>query len=146
MNGKVFGRIALLLVLVALVAAGSAWLTGRCQREAASDSHAALHRRLHVTPEQERRLEPVESRFAVQRESGAAAIAAANRELARALLEDRGDSPRVRAAVGKIHAAMGDLQQATLDHLFAMKGVLTPEQYDALLRLTASGLSSCCAP
>lgn len=36
--------------------------------------------------------------------------------------------------------AMGDLQKATLDHVFEMKSVLTPEQYKMLLALTAEGL------
>ena len=71
----------------------------------------------------------------------ARALQQANRELAQTILEDRGESPRVRAAVAKIHDAMGQLQNATLEHVFEMKTVLTPVQYDRLLTLTAQALS-----
>jgi hypothetical protein len=46
----------------------------------------------------------------------------------------------VKAAVQKIHHAQGELQQAVLDHVFDMRPVLTQEQYDRLIQLTATAL------
>ncbi len=69
-----------------------------------------------------------------------AQIREANRELAEAIVSDRSDSERVKAAVDKIHRAQGQLQNAVLEHVFDMRPVLTPEQYDRLVRMTADAL------
>jgi Spy/CpxP family protein refolding chaperone len=61
-------------------------------------------------------------------------------ELAQAILADKSDSPRVQSAIAKIHDAQGELQQATMRHVFEMKPVLAPEQYEKLLNLTANAL------
>mgnify|MGYP003677692789 CR=1 FL=1 len=39
-----------------------------------------------------------------------------------------GDSPAVRAAVDHFHTAMGELQKATIAHVFEMRSTLTPAQ------------------
>ena len=44
--------------------------------------------------------------------------------------------PRVSAAVDDTHDAMGDLQKATLEHVFAMRAILRPDQqarFDAVV-------------
>lgn len=137
-------QFAVLLLLVAAVAAGSCFVTGRYVQARKADSvpslHAAIHSRLKLTEDQEKRLDPIEARFAEQRRHYAEMIRVANGELADAIAADQADSVRVRAAVEHIHDAMGDLQKATLDHVFAMQEVLTPDQYGTLLRLTAEGL------
>jgi Spy/CpxP family protein refolding chaperone len=68
-------------------------------------------------------------------------IRSANKELAEAIKQDQAASPRVSAAVEKIHHAQGKLQEATLEHVLEMKEVLTPEQYQKLLNLTADELN-----
>ena len=40
----------------------------------------------------------------------------------------------------RIERQTGELQQAVLEHVFAMRPVLTPEQYDRLIQLTAHAL------
>jgi Spy/CpxP family protein refolding chaperone len=62
-------------------------------------------------------------------------------ELATVMQEDKAYSPRVVAAVEKIHHAQSDLEKSTLEHIFAMKSVLTPEQFDKLLKLTGDALT-----
>ncbi|MEO8353541.1 MAG: hypothetical protein ABI680_17570, partial [Chthoniobacteraceae bacterium] len=57
-------------------------------------------------------------------------------------LEDRSDSERVKAAVARIHQAQGELQNATLQHIFEMQPVLTPQQYEKLLQSTAEALTT----
>ena len=102
--------------------------------------HYWIHRELGLNAKQESDLEPIEAKFAGRRDELFASIREANRELAEALLADKGDSERVRDAVQKIHHAQGELQQAVLEHVFDMRPVLTPEQYDRLIQLTARAL------
>lgn len=104
--------------------------------------HEWIHRQLALTEEQERRLEPSERRYDETRSRLTETIRLANRELAHAIAADRSNSPRVQAAVRRIHEAMGELQQATLQHIFEMKAVLEPEQYDRLIALTKEALET----
>lgn len=133
-----------LLALVASIAAVSCvlaerWMT-RCLCEQQEQGHAWMHQKLDLTPDQEKKLEPLEQKYAEQKRHSEEMMNLANRELALAILEDKQDSENVRAAVDKIHHAMGDLQKSTLNHIFEMKNILNPEQYEKLLQLTAQGL------
>lgn len=133
MNPKL--RLAAQLLAVAVVAALSCWLTGRLVREdhgerGIVDGHYSIHEDLGLTEEQEKSLEPVERAYEARWKELAAQIATANIELADALQRDEQWTPAVAAAVEKITRAQGELQQATLEHVFAMKPFLTPEQYD----------------
>ncbi|MFT5469052.1 MAG: Spy/CpxP family protein refolding chaperone [Verrucomicrobiales bacterium] len=105
------------------------------------DAHDWLHEQLNLTAEQEVELEEIEARFASTESAREAALASANAELAKVLKEDRSYTPRVEAAVEKIHHAMAELQKATIEHLIEMEEVLTPEQYDRLLELAGDALS-----
>jgi len=131
-----------LLAIVAVVASASCLLTRTLFHPARMDSHEWLHSQLGITADQERVLKPIEAKYAQRKVELAAAIREANAELATVILEDKQSSPRVNAAIEKIHAAQGELQMVTLDHLFAMKLALTGEQFDKLLRLTADALES----
>ena len=107
---------------------------------ASADVHAWLHKELRVTAEQHKALEPIEVRFAGKERALRGQMRAANRELAAALARGKGNSPEVAAAVEKIHHYMGELQKASLEHLFEMRTVLTPEQGDRLLQLAKKAL------
>ena len=102
--------------------------------------HYWIHSQLSLSSKQESELERIEAKFAGRRDELIASIREANQELAEALLSDKGDSERVKAAVQKIHRAQGELQQAVLDHVFDMRPVLSQEQYDRLIQLTAHAL------
>jgi hypothetical protein len=65
----------------------------------------------------------------------------ANSELAESILKDKSYSPSVEKSVAEIHSAMGQLQKATLEHIFELKEVLDAEQYERLIELTVQGLS-----
>jgi Spy/CpxP family protein refolding chaperone len=136
-------RTGVFLLLIALVAAGSTWLTEVWMRRARKpeDAHDWVHRQLNITPEQDRAIAVTEERFNRQRAVIMERLRLANAELAQAILEGKARSPKVEEAVQKIHAAQADLQQLTLEHVFEMRSALTPEQYDKLLRLTANALS-----
>lgn len=134
-------KFAGLFLAVVLLAGVSCWLMGHfLSSHGEGKSHDAVHRQLGLTREQEALLAPMEARHAEEVRQGKEAMRRASEELARAILSDREDSPAVRGAVEKIHLAMGDLQKNTLGHIFGMKEILTPEQYQKLLELTVQGL------
>lgn len=119
--------VALIAFLVALVAA---WAgqglfhpdpnTGRL--------HALMHEKLDLDPQQESRIEKLESDFAARRRSLDMELHAANTDLARAIASEHQYGPAVEKAVDRSHHAMGELQKATLQHVFAMRAVLRPDQ------------------
>lgn len=141
---KRFAPALLLLLAVAAVAACSCWLTGHYLRGRVPSEHVEAHRWIHsqlgLTAQQEKDLAPIEARFDEQKRHYFELLRIANQELAQAIREDRAQSARTSAAVGKIHQAQGELQNATLQHIFEMKAVLQPEQYEKLIQLTADAL------
>ena len=134
------------LALVAVVACVACWLTAaylnRSQHTDHGDAHAWIHTQLGMTAEQEKALESIEQRYAEQKKHYGEMLRIANAELGKAILEDRKDSERVKAVVARIQQAQGELQNATLQHIFEMKSVLTPTQYEKLLQSTADALST----
>lgn len=134
-------QVSLLSVVVAVLSSSLTWLALHVKSQnLPKDYHAWIHEELTLTPAQEKRLEPSEQRFEETKRHLTEVIRLTNRELARFIEEDRTNSPRVQDSVRRIHAAMGELQQATLQHIFEMRDVLEPEQYDRLLRLTTEAL------
>ena len=143
---KSAARGLILLALVAAIAGAACWLTARYLNRAIhaekGDAHAWIHTQLGITAAQDKALEPIEQRYAEQRKHYGEMLRIANAELGKAILEERSDSERVKAAVARIHQAQGELQNATLQHIFEMKSVLTPPQYEKLLQSTADALST----
>ncbi len=133
-----------LLLAVAAVACIACIFTMRFTQERSrishADAHLWIHTQLGLTAEQEKQLGPIEQRYDEQKKHLGELIRLANMELAQALLSDKGDSPRVKAALAKIHESQGHLQDATLRHVFEMKPALKAEQYEKLLNLTANAL------
>jgi nickel and cobalt resistance protein CnrR len=130
-----------LMIVVAVVAATTSYITTHAlSARSEVDIHQQIHRQLGLSEEQERLLKPIEERFKARRQELRATLDQANLELAKAIREDKSDSNRARDAVNRIHEAMGELQVATLQHVFERKTMLTSEQYDRLIQLTASAL------
>lgn len=102
--------------------------------------HQVLHDRLHITQEQEVELVDIEKRYRQRRQYLEEQMRLANMELADAIKADKSFSPRVQAATDKIHQAMGELQKATLEHLFEMHPVLTDEQNSKLEQMVTDAL------
>lgn len=90
--------------------------------------HEVVHERLNLTLDQTTRIEAIEAEFATRRRALEIEMRAANVELAAAIREEHGYGPRVTAAVERFHHAMGELQSETIQHVFSMRDVLTPEQ------------------
>jgi len=137
-------HLLLFLLLVILVASATCYVTGRILHPPLpthdDDFHAWIHRQLQLTPEQDRLLEPSERRFAEKKKHYSELMRIGNMELANAILEAKGDSPLVKEASEKIHQSQGALQKATLEHVFEMRPILSAEQYEKLLDLTANAL------
>jgi Spy/CpxP family protein refolding chaperone len=125
-------QLLLLFGVVGVTAGTASFVTNRLFYRSArglASEHIQIHQKLGLTPEQEKRLEPIEQRFAQQKEQLLHSIRQANGQLAKAIREDKSNSPEITTAVAAIRAAQGELQKVTLDHVFEMKAVLQPEQY-----------------
>lgn len=133
-----------MFALVAFVAVGACFVTFNFFVPLWSNSvpnHEWIHQQLNLTADQKIALEPIEEQFQQSKRKLLAQIRSANKELAQAIKEDQVYSSRVSAAIEKIHRAQGELQEATLQHVFSMRATLTPEQYKKLLDLTAVALN-----
>jgi Spy/CpxP family protein refolding chaperone len=102
--------------------------------------HKVLHDRLNITAEQDKQLVDTEKRYRQRRQYLEEQMRLANMELAEAIKADQSFSPNVQAATDKIHRAMGELQKATLEHLFEMRPILTDEQNQKLEQMVTDAL------
>lgn len=110
----------------------------------AVELHDFLHDQLDLDAQQHARLDVIEASFAVRRRDLETRLRADNARLAAVLEAQHGEGPAVDAAVDQSHATMGELQKATLGHIFAMRALLRPDQahkFDAAVTraLTADG-------
>lgn len=126
-----FRRLALLVLLtftaaVAGVVVGRVWVVP--QRPVENELHELLHKGLQLDAQQQARLDAVEKHYAIRRGELEAELRANNARLAAAIEAEHGYGPRVAEAVDGSHRAMGDLQKETLEHIFAMRAVLRPDQ------------------
>lgn len=129
-------------VLAAAVGAAAAWgaMTMQARQDRPADLHHLVHQRLDLSPEQDRRLDEIEAAFAERRAPLEAEVRQANAELSAAIAASQGDTPEVQAAVDHFHTAMGDLQMATIRHVFEMRAVLTPRQAEEFDRAVVETL------
>lgn len=98
---------------------------------------ATVHRQLNLTPEQDRRLEAIETSYATRKAALDAELRAAAREIAAAVAEDHTQSERLTQAVDRFHNAMGQTQREAIAHVFDMRAVLDPDQqarFDVIVR------------
>lgn len=138
-------NLVLTVVLALLAGAAGAWagarLLGR-DDSAPVSMHALLHEELDLSPDQERRLEAIEARFAPRRAALEAELRTANAELAQAMRASGRYGPEVQAAIDHFHGTMGRLQKETVLHVFEMRGILTPEQAAVFDRRVGEALTA----
>lgn len=121
------------------------WVGGQIfAHKATGDSslHDLVHQELTLTPEQNRQLHAIEEAFAGRRAMLEDEMRKANQELAEAIRGSEMAGSEVEAAVHHFHDAMGRLQSETIEHVFAMRGVLTPEQRTRFDDKVAQALTS----
>ena len=129
MNNRIgLGLIALLAFGSALggLFIGRAWIAP--QRPVESEIHALLHQELRLDAAQEAQIEKIEREFAPRKQAIELELRSDNARLAAAIQAEHGYGPQVKAAIDRSHAAMGELQKLTLEHIFAMRTVLRPDQ------------------
>ena len=137
-------RHLLTLVIAFLAALAGAFVGCRMLTPAepqASDIHTLVHREIALDPAQAEALDRLEARFATTRATLAARLRGDNARLAAAIELEHRDGPRVTQAIDAVHRSMGDLQKATLAHVFAMRGVLRPDQAATFDRLVVAKLT-----
>ena len=121
--------LAALIVFAAAIAGvwvGQAVLVPR--PAAGSELHALLHDQLNLDPAQHAKLDALEAQFAVRRKALELEMRADNARLAAAIEAEHGYGPQVSSAIDQSHMAMGELQKETLEHVFAMRELLRPDQ------------------
>lgn len=137
--------IAVVVLTVVAMAAGG-WIgTGIGKghgHEAAADVHNLLHHQLGLSPEQEKKIAAIESKFALDRKDLDMQMRAANLELARALETERAYGDAAKTAISHFHDAMAKLQELTVVHILEMRAVLTPEQADTFDKTIRTALSA----
>ena len=104
--------------------------------------HEVIHEELRLTPAQSRQIETLEADFRVRRETREMEMRAANSDLAAAIRDEHGYGPRVTAAIERFHQAMGQLQTEMIQHVFAMRSVLTTEQMEIFDNTVVSALTA----
>lgn len=138
-------RSILITVVVAFLAGlGGVWVGKTIFNPPAhsSDLHEAIHRELNLDATQRAHIEVLERNFATRRQALELEMRAANVDLATAIREEHGYGPHVTAAVDRFHHAMGELQSETIQHVFAMRTVMTPEQTARFDNIVASALTA----
>lgn len=121
-----------LVAAIAFAAALAATWLGRSlfqpRHHEGGELHALMHERLDLDPAQKQKIAALEADFTSQRQALDARLRQANAALAAAMASEHQYGPRVAEAVDRSHMAMGELQKATLRHVFAMRAVLRPDQ------------------
>jgi nickel and cobalt resistance protein CnrR len=87
-----------------------------------------LHQRLHLSSAQEQQLSALEADFSERRREYETKMRAANQDIGRAITVRHRYDPEAQAAIDRLHRAMMELQYVTVQHVLAMRALLTPDQ------------------
>lgn len=121
-----------LIAAIAFAAALAGVLAGRAllakPSHTGAELHALLHEDMALDAAQKAQLEKIERDFGARRQTLETQMRADNTRLAAAIEAEHGYGPRVSAAIDGSHMTMGVLQKETLEHVFAMRAMLRPDQ------------------
>lgn len=112
------------------------------EHERRSGLHAFVHEELDLSEEQDTALNRLEDDFAREQTRLEMALRAANADLAAAIEDEHTYGPQVAAAIDAVHLQMGELQKATVRHVFAMRDLLDEEQRRKFDRQVSDSLTS----
>ena len=125
-------RRTILIALIVFLAAVGGVFAGRLlfapPRPPENELHALLHNGLDLDAAQHAKLEALEKQFAIRKRALELEMQADNAKLAAAIESEHGYGAEVSAAVDRSHMVMGQLQKETLEHIFAMRALLRPDQ------------------
>jgi hypothetical protein len=122
--------------LLGIIVAGSLAFGWHMLHHPETDLHEMLHQAVPLDAEERSVLDARERTFIARRTEIESRMRAANARLADAIAADPRWSPEVEAATRQVEQAAGDLQRATLVHVFEMRADLKPEHraaYDKVL-------------
>lgn len=129
MNGS---RRTILIALIVFLAALGGVFAGRWlvvpPPPPENELHALLHNGLDLDTAQHTKLEALEKQFAIRKQALELEMRADNAKLAAAIESEHGYGAEVSAAVDQSHIVMGQLQKEMLEHIFAMRALLRPDQ------------------
>lgn len=128
------------LAAIAGVFLGRALISPRAAPQ--SELHELLHHQLVLDRKQQAQLATLEDGFVIRRQALELELRAKNAQLAEAIEAEHGNGPRVTTAVDASHQVMGQLQKATLAHVFAMRQILTPAQRPVFDRAVVKALTA----
>jgi hypothetical protein len=100
-----------------------------------------LHEELHLSATQNEKLAALEAQFATQRIAFERDMQGANRDIASAITVRHAYDEDARSAIDRLHHAMIGLQQATVQHVLAMRALLSPDQVDQFDRTVNQALA-----
>ena len=121
--------VIIVATLLAAVLGGWAGVRyGLREAHAPEELHELLHERLNLSSAQEQQLTALEADFASRRLEFEAQMRAANRDIAGAITVRHQYDTEAQAAIDRLHRAMMGLQNATVQHVLAMRALLTPDQ------------------
>lgn len=136
----------MLIAIIAFVAAVAGVWAGRelfpPPPSPGVELHSLLHDGLELDEAQQTKLQMLESHFTVRRRALELELRADNARLAAAIEAEHGNGPQVAAAVDRSHGAMGELQKETLNHMFAMRQILRPDQARTFDRAVVKALTA----
>ena len=125
-------RRTLLVAIIAFTAAVAGVFVGRAllpqPSHTGAELHALLHEDFNLDAAQTAQLDKLERDFRVRKTALELELRADNARLAAAIEAEHGNGPQVAAAIDGSHMTMGELQKATLEHVFAMRSILRPDQ------------------
>ncbi|MBI5686721.1 MAG: periplasmic heavy metal sensor [Verrucomicrobia bacterium] len=129
------------LIIIGLGAAGSAalWLW-----QAAPCTSDWLARELQLTPAQRAQLASLGTEFTGKCDSHCADLCAARAALGQELQRADRITPKVEELLGRMQAAQAASERETVQHLFRIKSVLTPEQQRRYIELVSGKLCGQC--
>lgn len=126
------GRTSVVIIVLTLVGAmlgGWAGVRyGLREGRAPQQLDELLHHRLSLSAAQVQQLSALEADFAARRTGFESQIRATNRDIAAAITVRHTYDAEAQAAVDRLHRAMMQLQEATIQHVIAMRALLTPDQ------------------
>ena len=108
---------------------------------AENELHSLLHDQLNLSSAQHAQVEALEQRFAVRKQALEFELRADNAKLAGAIEIEHGFGPQVSASIDHSHMVMGQLQKETLEHIFAMRALLNPDQAAQFDRVVVKALT-----
>ena len=138
-------RRTVLIAAIAFVAALGGVVIGRAVVRPAAPAGTELHRLLHdqlaLSEAKHAQIGALEQRFAVRKQALEFELRADNAKLASAIEAEHGYGPQVSATIDHSHMVMGQLQKETLEHMFAMRALLTPAQAAQFDRVVVKALT-----